>query len=135
MNDDRSTKQVIVLRKDLKMRKGKMVSQGAHSSGKVFFDRGKIETFGDGNKYLVIPLTDDMVTWVDNIFTKVCCGVDSEDELLELYAKAKLLGLPCSLIQDIGLTEFDGVPTYTAISIGPAKNEEVDLITGHLKLL
>ena len=31
-------KQVIVLRKDLNMRKGKMVVQGSHASMKVFFD-------------------------------------------------------------------------------------------------
>jgi len=31
-------KQVIVLRKDLQMRKGKMIAQGAHASMKVFFD-------------------------------------------------------------------------------------------------
>ena len=34
-----NVKQVIVLRKDLNMRKGKMVAQGAHASMKVFFDR------------------------------------------------------------------------------------------------
>lgn len=31
-------KQVIVIRKDLNMRKGKMIAQGAHASMKVFFD-------------------------------------------------------------------------------------------------
>ena len=32
-------KQVIIMRTDLNMRKGKMIAQGAHASQKVFFDR------------------------------------------------------------------------------------------------
>ena len=129
------TKQVIVIRKDLKMRKGKMVSQGAHASGKVFFDRGSIITNDAGTRVLCIPLTDDMEEWVENIFTKIVCSVNSLEELIALFDLAHTLGIPCSLIQDAGLTEFGGVPTYTAIAIGPAKNEEVDKVTKGLPLL
>ena len=49
--------------------------------------------------------------------------------------KVKNAGLLCSLIQDAGLTEFDGVPTYTCCAIGPNWDEDVNKITGHLKLL
>jgi len=35
-------KQIIVMRTDLNMRKGKMIAQGSHSSMKVFFDRMKL---------------------------------------------------------------------------------------------
>jgi len=125
-----NTKQVIILRKDLKMRKGKMIAQGAHASMKVFFDMGMI-TRG----ILNIDLTEDMQEWVNGIFTKICVSVNSEEELLEIYATAQSVALPCSLIQDAGLTEFDGVPTYTAVAIGPAKNEEIDYVTKHLPLL
>ena len=48
---------------------------------------------------------------------------------------AKLAGLPCSLIRDAGLTEFAGVPTLTAVAVGPAELSKVDAITSHLKLL
>ena len=34
-------KQVIVMRKDLNMRKGKMIAQGAHASMKVLLDAGR----------------------------------------------------------------------------------------------
>ena len=44
-------------------------------------------------------------------------------------------GLPCALIQDSGLTEFKGIPTYTCCAIGPAKEELIDEITGDLPLL
>ncbi len=124
------TKQVLVIRKDLKMRKGKIAAQAAHASMKVFFDKGTI-TRG----IMHIPLEETMEEWVNGIFTKICVSVNSEAELMEIYNQAVGAGLPCSLIQDCGLTEFDGVPTYTAVAIGPAKNADIDVITKQLSLL
>jgi PTH2 family peptidyl-tRNA hydrolase len=132
-------KQVIVMRKDLGMRKGKMIAQGAHASMKVFLDRGQRSSRTIlGRPYdhkIEISLTDEMKEWVEGLFTKVCVSVDSEDELLAIVKKADIAGLPNALIQDAGRTEFDGVPTYTCCAIGPAKAEEIDKITGDLKLL
>jgi len=130
-----NTKQALILRTDIKMRKGKMVSQGAHAAEKVFFDRGSIITNDAGTRLLCIPLTDDMEEWVENIFTKVVLKVGSEAELLAIYELAESLDIPCALIQDVGLTVFNGVPTYTAVSVGPAKNEDVDKVTKGLPLL
>ena len=76
-----------------------------------------------------------MAAWMDGNYAKICVGVNSELELLGVYQKAKEAGIPCSLIQDAGLTEFGGVPTYTAVAIGPHKVEEIDKITGTLSLL
>ena len=45
-------------------------------------------------------------------------------------AVAQAAGLPCALIRDLGATEFHGVPTHTAIAIGPAEAAEIDRITG-----
>ena len=128
-----NTKQVIVLRKDLKMRKGKMVAQGAHASMKAILDRGGIKH--PESNTLIVEMTPEMKSWICGIFTKVCVSVDSEEELLYCYKQAKSAGLICSLIQDSGLTEFNGIPTYTAVAVGPASNEDVDKITGELKLL
>ncbi len=127
------TKQVIVIRKDLKMRRGKQISQGCHASMKAILDRGGIK-HPDSNQ-LVIEMTPEMKEWLTGIFTKICVSVDSEQELLDIYKQAQDADLVCSLIQDVGLTEFGGVPTYTAVAIGPAKNEDIDKITGELKLL
>jgi PTH2 family peptidyl-tRNA hydrolase len=113
-------KQVIVLRKDLNMRKGKMVAQGAHASMKATLEN------------LTRP---EVVAWLAGAFTKIAVSVDSEDELKQVYENAKQKGLICSLILDAGLTEFDGVPTYTAVAVGPALRNKVDEVTGHLKLL
>ena len=124
------------MRKDLGMRKGKMISQGAHASMKVFFDRMRKK---DKYQYMLnLPaceLGEEMARWIDSIFTKITCGVKSEEELLDIYNKAKEAKLPCSLIQDAGKTEFKGVPTNTCCAIGPANEEAINKITGELSLL
>ena len=73
--------------------------------------------------------------WLNGSFTKIVVYVNSEQELLDIYEKAKDAKLPCSLIQDSGFTEFHGVPTYTAVAVGPWWSEAVDEITGDLPLL
>ncbi len=127
-------KQVIVVRKDLNMRKGKIAAQAAHASMKVFFDLsvGASLYITEG---IFIPLNEEMKEWVNGLFTKVVVSCDSEEELIDLYSKAKNANIPCSLIIDSGLTEFHGQPTHTAIAIGPTQEEKINIITGHLKLL
>lgn len=123
-------KQVIVLRKDLNMRKGKMVAQGSHASLAAILHRG-VEIGGS----LCIPLDSDIGPWLQGRFTKICVSVSSEAELQAIYDKAEEAGLPCAIIRDSGFTEFHGVPTLTAAAIGPGPVERVDAITGGLPLL
>ena len=125
-----TAKQVIVMRKDLGMRKGKMIAQGAHASLKVFLDRGAL----DGARY-AFDVSEAMAAWLGGRFTKVCVSVDSEAALDEVAAAARAAGLPCAVIVDAGQTEFHGVPTKTCLAIGPAWTDEVDAITGKLPLL
>ena len=132
-------KQVIVVRRDLKMRKGKIAAQSSHASMKVFFDRIE-EIYPDGrihkpNTMVIGDITSEMKEWIEGIFTKVVVGCDSEKELYQLKTKAESMNCPVALVIDNGLTVFDGVKTPTCIAVGPAKNEVVDEITGHLKLL
>ena len=60
---------------------------------------------------------------------------DADRSLRSPLTAAQESKLPCSLITDAGLTEFNGVPTNTCIAIGPWDPAEIDKITGHLKLL
>ncbi len=124
------TKQVIIMRKDLNMRKGKMIAQGAHVSMKVLLDSGSPQ-----NGYYQFPMTKDVSDWLSGKFTKVCLSCSSEEELDELYEKAKRKGLLSSMIIDSGLTEFNNIPTKTCIAIGPADSDIINEITGDLKLL
>jgi PTH2 family peptidyl-tRNA hydrolase len=61
--------------------------------------------------------------------------VNSEEEFLEVKQKAVESGMIVSAVLDAGKTEFNGVPTLTALSIGPARVEEFSDITSHLSLL
>jgi PTH2 family peptidyl-tRNA hydrolase len=130
MNAARTHKQVIVVRKDLNMRKGKMVAQGAHASMAAILRLARRE--GDN---LVLPLDARIEPWLTGKFTKICVSVNSEAELLAVHERAKANGLVTSLILDAGLTEFGGIPTHTAVAVGPDIAAKVDLITGALPLL
>jgi len=126
----RTAKQVIVMRKDLGMRKGKMIAQGAHASLKVLLDGGELA----GETY-TIHVWPAAAAWLGGRFTKVCVSVDSEAALDAIVERARTAGVPCALIVDAGATEFHGVPTKTCCAVGPAWTEDVDAITGELPLL
>lgn len=113
-------KQIIVMRNDLGMRKGKMVAQGAHASLKATIENMEHPS---------------VKQWLAGLFTKITVRADSEDELRDILNKARNANLITSEIIDSGLTEFGGTPTFTCIAVGPATDEELKPITGHLKLL
>lgn len=132
-------KQVIIVRKDLPMRKGKLGAQVAHASLEVFLSVKRIEIRdrgwgSDRPDSVIFPVSEAEQTWLRGMRKKIVVGVDTEIELLEIHTKAEQAGLVCSLIQDAGLTEFKQ-PEYTAVAIGPDLPEKIDIITGHLKPL
>lgn len=113
-------KMMIVMRKDLNMRKGKMIAQGAHAAVTVALDG---YNHGEVHK------------WFNSGQRKIAVSVDSEEELLKIYQEAIKAKIPAKLIIDAGHTEFDGVPTKTCCAIGPATDADLQPITGDLKLL
>lgn len=126
-------KQVILIRKDLTMRRGKEIAQGSHASmaflveqlDHAILDETKTQDF-------TIALSDIEQTWLSKGMAKVCLRVNSEQELLEHHQKALDAGLNSHLIQDSGRTEFKGLATYTACAIGPDEVQKIDAITGDL---
>lgn len=122
-------KQVIILRKDLNMRKGKLVAQGAHASMGAILSLCK----QDGDR-LILEMDERVKPWLTGRFKKICVYVNTEQELLDIHERAKAAGLVTSLIVDAGLTEFNGVPTKTAVAVGPDREDRVDSICKHLPL-
>lgn len=141
----KASKQVIVWRKDLKVSLGKFGSQVAHASiGCILNRMGKEEDddfapkgirLGWKKRCLYYFPDDEVALWINGTFTKILLEVNTEQELLDIYQKAKEAKLNACLIKDNGTTEFDGVATHTCVGIGPNWNEDIDKITGHLKLL
>jgi PTH2 family peptidyl-tRNA hydrolase len=123
-------KQVIVIRHDLKMRRGKQIAQGAHAS--MSFICRRLQETGSVS---FDDFTEAQRAWLTGAFAKVCCRVNSEEELMEIHDKALDAGLEVHLITDSGKTEFHGEPTNTCLAIGPDEAEKIDEITGDLQLL
>ncbi len=133
-------KQVIVVRKDVKMPAGKILAQVSHASMATILHLVKTTTAnGIETRSFTLNPTNDVdravQEWLDGSFTKVVVGVETEDELLQLYADAEALGIPCSKIVDSGRTVFNGIPTLTCCAFGPAYSDVLHGLTGHLKLL
>lgn len=131
--DPASLKQVIVIRRDLAMRRGKEIAQGSHASMAFLVDSvvgGVNPSTGRG----VVEVDPVALAWMTTSNRKVTLQVRSEEELVDLHANATAAGLRSHLITDSGRTEFGGVPTITALAIGPNDAAAIDEITGHLTI-
>lgn len=144
-NKDRQVKQVIVVRKDLGMSIGKTAAQVSHASlgalltlfnKKDIWEEG---TFPSVGTHMEVNFEHNsfLDKWLNGIFTKICLGIKNESSLLKLYKKIKEENpnIPIVLIEDCGLTEFNGIPTNTCIGIGPYWSDEIDVFTNKLQLL
>src|ERR1700740_2835525 len=107
--ESRPTKQVIVIRRDLRMRRGKEIAQGAHAASAWLAERVIRQLAPDGTGDHV-PLHAGEKAWLLTSWRKVTVKVGSEEELMAVYQQALDAGLVVRLITDGGLTEFGGVP-------------------------
>ena len=114
-------KQVIVMRTDLKMGRGKIAAQAGHAAVSAAEESRK-------------KCSDWWKAWIAEGQCKIAVRVESEQELLELEEEAKQSKLPTALIVDRGLTELPP-DTVTCLGIGPAPSTQIDAITGKLPLL
>ncbi|HIJ11629.1 TPA: peptidyl-tRNA hydrolase [Candidatus Woesearchaeota archaeon] len=111
-------KQVILVRQDLKLPKGKLAAQAAHASVEA-----------------VLKSDSDIVKkWRAEGMAKIVLKVKDEKELIKYFQTAKDEGLTASLITDAGRTVI-APGTKTCVGIGPAEDEEIDAITSELSLL
>ncbi len=111
-------KQMIVVRADIKMSKGKTAVQCSHAA---------VSVLDKADKKIIS-------VWKKNGQKKVIVKAKGEKELFELKALCDKLKLPCSLVIDAGLTELaPGTPT--ALGIGPDKDEKINKVTGSMPLL
>ncbi|UCG37019.1 MAG: peptidyl-tRNA hydrolase [Candidatus Bathyarchaeota archaeon] len=119
--EDFRYKQVIVVRTDLGMGKGKVAAQVGHAAITAAEETRR-------------RCPDWLRAWMNEGQRKVVVKVKGLDELLGLQQKAMRLKVPHSLVTDRGRTQLPP-NTVTCLGIGPAPQEKMDRITGDLKLL
>jgi PTH2 family peptidyl-tRNA hydrolase len=112
--------QYIIVRSDLKIGKGKLAAQVAHASLQSFLEAQKINE-------------EIAQKWLASGAKKIVVKVENEEELKKLYAAFKFKKIPCSLIEDAGLTQIPK-GTITALGIGPWYKKELEILK-NLKLL
>ena len=136
------SKMMIVMRRDLKMRKGKIAAQAGHACVDAVLmalsKEGRVSDFEMTADGLILKHTEKARTPLSDWFAygcaKICVYVDSEEALLEIAEKAKEKGIIASVITDAGMTEFHGVPTKTCLALEPLPAEIADELTGDLPL-
>ena len=114
-------KQVIVVRTDLKMGKGKTAVQVAHAS--VLGVEEARRRFSDWQR-----------EWKIGGQAKIAVKINSLENLFSVRKKAEGKNLPVVTVQDSGLTQLPN-GTVTCISIGPGPSHLIDVVTKDLKLL
>jgi peptidyl-tRNA hydrolase, PTH2 family len=125
-------KQVIVIRRDLNMRRGKEIAQGAHASSAWLSQLVVSQLNSTGSA--TVSIDEVAGAWLTGSFRKVTLQIRSEDEITVLHERAQALGLRSVLIRDSGRTEFGGVPTITSLAIGPNLAVDIDQVTGGLAI-
>jgi PTH2 family peptidyl-tRNA hydrolase len=116
-------KMAIVVRKDLEMSPGKLAGQCGHAAVGCLVQPIKSPKF-DSN------IIDN---WFEEGQVKVILQVATEKDLQMLASKCLVAEIPYFCVHDFGLTELEP-NTFTCIGIGPDLVENVNKITGNLRL-
>lgn len=112
---------VLCVRMDLKMSKGKIAAQCCHACLGVW-------------KKLWRRRDPVLRVWEEGGQPKVTLQVSDEEAMLELYTRAKQIGVPTYIVVDAGRTQV-APNSRTVMAVGPASEKEVNEVTGRLKLL
>lgn len=114
-------KQVVLVRTDLKLPKGKLAAQAGHAC----VDSVLLSLKRDKEK---------VSRWRDEGMKKVVLKVADEKELLKLFQQAKDQGLVACIITDAGRTIVEP-GTRTCVGIGPDDEDAIDSVTGKLSIM
>ena len=111
-------KQVILMRDDLKLPKGKMAAQAAHAAVEAVLRSDK----------------DKVKRWRNEGMMKIVLKVKDEKELYKYKSVAEAFMLTTAVITDAGRTVVEP-GTVTCMAIGPDEDIAIDKVTGELKIV
>jgi PTH2 family peptidyl-tRNA hydrolase len=124
----KNIKQVIVVRKDLKLRKSKLASLAAHAAMQFILDNNE----SDRPDELQVKLSQQEVQWIKGTFDKDVLGIDSHDALSDMVLKAELNGVNVYSIFDKSKKPDEG-PQLVCAAFGPDEEDQLAQIIGSLK--
>lgn len=119
--EKRRYKQILVVRSDLRMGKGKVAVQCSHAAVSASEEARK-------------SFLDWWKIWMNEGQLKIAVKVSGLSTILDLERKSRENGLPFYVVRDMGLTQVEP-GTITCIAIGPGPTVKVDSLTGNLPLL
>ncbi|KAK3901443.1 peptidyl-tRNA hydrolase PTH2-domain-containing protein [Staphylotrichum tortipilum] len=128
-NPGEECKLVLVVRTDLGMTKGKIAAQASHATLACYKSLLRAAQSSPQS-----PSSQILRQWERQGQAKIAVQVKSEEELLELMARARSLGITAEVIADAGRTQIAS-GSRTVLGVGPAPKSVVDQVTGGLKLL
>jgi PTH2 family peptidyl-tRNA hydrolase len=125
-----NTKMVIVVRKDLNMRKGKFASQVANASLRFLIENNE----SDRGDEFYVKMSPEESIWLRESMTRVIAMIDSESGLQDLIMKAEFRGIPVYSVFDSRVTP-EKERILTCAAFGPVEGDDLSMILGKLKIV
>ena len=124
----RNVKQVIVIRKDLRLRKNKLVSLAIRATMQFILDNNE----SDRPDELQVKLSQQEVYWLKNSFDNDILVVSSQDALSDIILKAELNGINVYSIFEKSKKSDEG-PQLICAAFGPDEEDRISQVVGNLK--
>ena len=126
----RNVKQVIVIRKDLRLRKNKLVSLAIRATMQFILDNNE----SDRPDELQVKLSQQEVYWLKNSFDNDILVVNSQDALSDIILKAELNGINVYSIFEKSKKSDEG-PQLICAAFGPDEEDQISQVVGNLKTM
>lgn len=123
----KNVKQVIIVRKDLKLSKSKVIALATAVASKFLTENNEATRQDE----LYVKLSQEEVEWLQTEAMPTILGINSQRAIADLTFQAELLGINVHVITD--QTTKSGESTILCASIGPDEEELVNKITDNLK--
>lgn len=124
----KSVKQVIVVRKDLKLHKSKVAALTSQVATKFLTENNESNRLDE----LYVKLSQEEVEWLREALPPDVLGVNSQYAIDDLIFQAELLGVNVHFVTgSIAKSEEDN--SILCAAFGPDEEELINRITGNLK--
>ncbi len=121
VRQDEEYKIVVLVRTDLDMGKGKVAAQVGHASVELALRAQKMDR-------------RSFDAWMSGGQKKAVLKVANKNEMIHYMNKARSNGLYICIITDAGRTQVEP-GSQTCVGIGPAPCNDIDRVTGDLKMM